>query len=33
MQNMPARLKKMGDLFADVLTKKQSLTAAMKKLL
>ncbi|MDP4199191.1 MAG: non-homologous end-joining DNA ligase [Bacteroidota bacterium] len=31
MQNMPARLKKKGDLYSEVLTKRQSLTAAMKK--
>jgi bifunctional non-homologous end joining protein LigD len=31
MKNMPARLKKKGDLFKDVLKKPQSLTAAMKK--
>lgn len=30
IKNMPARLKKKGDLFKDVLKKPQSLTAAMK---
>ena len=32
METMPARIKKKGDLFADVLKKRQSLTAAMKKI-
>lgn len=32
LETMPARLKKKGDLFADVLKKRQNLKAAMKKL-
>lgn len=32
IETMPARLKKKGDLFASVLTKQQSLAAAMKRL-
>ncbi len=32
METMPARIKKKGDLFADVLKKRQSLKAAMKKI-
>ncbi len=32
MKTMPARIKKKGDLFAEVLKKRQSLASAMKKL-
>ncbi|MFI5201207.1 MAG: non-homologous end-joining DNA ligase [Candidatus Kapaibacterium sp.] len=32
METMPARIKKKGDLFADVLKKRQSLKPAMKKI-